>query len=66
MKETFEEIIKTSIDIDKPEFEKASKIHDWRNYVPTELQIHWPKLTIRERQIIILMAQWPADNENWD
>jgi hypothetical protein len=40
-------------EIMNPQFEKKSRVHDFRNYY-------------RERQIIITMAQIQADNEEWD
>lgn len=54
------------IDINNPDFENTSKVHDWRNYVPYEWQKNWKELTERERQIIVVMAQSEADQEEWD
>jgi|LakMenEpi03Aug12_release.lakeMendotaPanAssembly.Ray.scaffolds.fasta_scaffold4876919_1 hypothetical protein len=54
------------IDIDNPKFEEAGKVCDWRNYVPYDWQKNWNELTTRERQIIAVMAQMRADNEEWD
>jgi hypothetical protein len=52
--------------LDNPEFEKAGRVHDWRNYVPEEFQDAWPHLTEREKKIIVIMAQSQADREEWD
>jgi len=52
--------------MDNPDFAKAEKIHDWRNYVPQLLQDNWSKLTGRERMIIAILADKRASNEEWD
>jgi hypothetical protein len=54
------------IDINNPDFQNASNIHDWRNYVPYDWRENWSKFTERERQIIAVMAQSQADKEDWD
>ena len=54
------------IDINNPDFENKSKVHDWRNYVPYDWQKNWEQFTERERQIIAVMAQSQADKEEWD
>lgn len=54
------------IDINNPDFENPSKTHDWRNYVPYDWQKNWTQFTEREKQIIAVMAQSNADNEDWD
>jgi len=60
-------IFENTIDcLKKPEFEKATKIHDWRNYVPDQLIEDWNNLTMRERQIIYFMAEERASIEEWD
>lgn len=52
--------------LQNPEFEKASKIHDWRNYVPDEFEKEWNNLTLREKQIIFVLADKQASEEEWD
>lgn len=54
------------IDVNNPEFEKKTKTHDWRNYVPDEWVKGWGNLSLRERQIIAVMAELQADKEYWD
>lgn len=54
------------IDINNPDFENTSKVHDWRNYVPYDWQKNWAEFTERERQIIAVMSLSQADNEEWD
>jgi hypothetical protein len=61
----FEYFIK-HINLDNPEFDKRSKVHDWRNYVPYDWMKEWDNLTEREKNIIAVMAETQADNEEWD
>lgn len=53
------------MNLDNPEFENRTKIHDWRNYVPDEWVKEWSSLTEREKMIIVVMAETQADNEEW-
>lgn len=47
----FEEFIKTNyIDIDRPDFDNKTKVHDWRNYVPYNWQTNWGQFTEREKR----------------
>lgn len=55
-----------SIDLNNPEFEKAGKVHDWRNHIPMEFIEIWNDLTEREKKIIIILCQNEADAEEWD
>jgi len=56
----------SGININNPQFEKTTKVHDWRNYVPYEWQESWCEFTERERKIIAVMAETQADKEDWD
>lgn len=56
----------SGIDINNPEFDKAGRIQDWRNYVPYEWQNNWDSFTDREKHIIAVMAEMQADKEEWD
>lgn len=49
-----------------PEFDKATKVHDWRNHVPHYIKTVWPTLTDREKQLIIYAADIEASAEEWD
>ena len=49
-----------------PQFDKATRVHDWRNYVPQEFKDKWDDFTLREKEIIFKMAEIQADNEEWD
>ena len=61
----FEDFIK-NIDLNDPNFEQTTRVHDWRNYVPDEWQKDWGKFTDREKKIIAIMAEAQADSEEWD
>jgi hypothetical protein len=50
----------------QPQFEKVTKVHDWRNYVPHYMQRVWKEMTLRERVLVYLTADEMADNEEWD
>lgn len=54
------------IDLDNPKFKERTEVHDWRNYVPDEWAKNWHSLTKRERQIIAVMAEMQAEQEEWD
>jgi hypothetical protein len=53
-------------DLDDPEFSKATRVHDWRNYVPVEIKQEWNHLTEREKKIVFLLANEQANAEIWD
>lgn len=47
-------------------FDKATPVHDWRNYVPSDLMYHWQELTLREKKIIYILASEQANKEEWE
>jgi hypothetical protein len=48
------------------EWQKAGRVHDWRNYVPQKLREGWLFLSPTERAIVSIMAEEQAGNESWD
>lgn len=52
--------------IKDPEFEKAGRVHDWRNYVPDKLKENWDELTEESRACIYLICDTVAGEEHWD
>jgi len=60
------EIAPVGLKLEDADFTKIGRVHDWRNYVPEELQKDWNQLTERERQIIFVMADERASAEDWD
>lgn len=65
MEKLFNKYIK-HIDLNKPEFNKVTTVHDWRNYVPSVFQENWGNFTHQEKQIIVVMCEIQADKEEWD
>ena len=59
-------IIDETININNPEFEKSTRVHDWRNHVPSDFKDKWSELTSRERRIICYLAEDAAEHEHWD
>ena len=51
----FEDFI-SGININNPQFEKTTKVHDWRNYVPYEWQQEWDAILAVNPKI--LNKQW--------
>jgi len=49
-----------------PEFEKKSRVHDWRNYIDTYFQERWHSLPIETRLILFINAERRADSEQWE
>ena len=49
-----------------PRFEDAGKIHDWRNHVLESWVENWTEFSVRERELIIIMAEQQANKEEWD
>lgn len=47
-------------------FDDVRKVHDWRNYVPSEVVEVWNYLPLDARLIAFAMAENRARNEEWD
>lgn len=54
------------IPVDKPEWEKAGRTHDWRNHVGRRTRDIWDSLTPEQRLAIAQDAQDAADREEWE
>lgn len=54
------------IDINNPEFDEKTNVHDWRNHIPEEIENIWGTLTERERILLCFVAEESASNEHWD
>lgn len=52
--------------LDDPQFAQASRVHEWRNYVPDVVQKLWPQLSLETRIIMYMAAENAASNEEWD
>lgn len=49
-----------------PDFEKCSKVHDWKNYVTADLISIWNTFEDYQKQTIAEALQSIADDEEWD
>ena len=48
------------------DFEDNSRVHNWRNYVPSAIKESWGDLSKQEKLLIAIVAQEAADKEEWD
>jgi len=53
-------------DINYPKWDKAKRVHDWRNYVPNEFKKAWKTLGAGTRDAIYIMASKQAQDEEWE
>lgn len=56
----------SQFDLSDDTFSRRSRVHDWRNHVAEEVEAQWQHLTSRERLLVAVMANEPAENEEWD
>lgn len=49
-----------------PEWEKATPVHDWRNYAQKDLRANWLRLPEEFRKIVAANLQAIADREEWE
>lgn len=49
-----------------PHFEESKKVHNWRNYVPEEIKLHWEELSLETCLVVLVMAETIAGMEEWD
>lgn len=50
----------------EPDWKRADRVHDWRNYIPEPLRERWTGLSEETRFVAACMAQQQADGEEWD
>lgn len=58
--------IVNSVDVREPEFDKAGKVHDWRNHVGWRTVDIWHEFSDRQKLALALDAQDNADREEWE
>ena len=58
--------VEKECNVNLPEFEKADRVHDWRNHVPGEIKQVWETLTEREKTLVAFVAIESAESEEWD
>jgi hypothetical protein len=49
-----------------PEWDEASRVHDWRNYASDEVRRLWPTFNEEQKLAIVEMLNEFASNEHWD
>lgn len=49
-----------------PEWERATKVHDWRNYASEDIQRLWPTFNEEQKFAIVDMLDALAGQEYWD
>lgn len=52
--------------LDDPRWDKAGRIHDWRNYATEELKAIWHTFTIKQKQVIYHLLNELASREEYD
>lgn len=58
--------ISPALDIDNPDWDNTTLVHDWRNHIPYSVAKCWGKLTREEKNMAVFMAKSAADGEDWD
>ena len=53
-------------ELNNPEWDKGGRVHNWKNYVDSEVKSVWHLLSENERRIIAYFADRSASNEDWD
>ena len=53
-------------DWNTPEWVKKDRVHNWRNYVPEELQEIWDTFCDYQKQVLANTFQEIANREEWD
>ena len=49
-----------------PEWDKATRVHDWRNYVSAKMQRMWDTFTDDQKLAIAESAEEHANGEEWE
>lgn len=56
----------TPTDYLAPHWDAAGRMHDWRNYISTEVREIWETFTGEQRAAMARQADSIASNEEWD
>lgn len=52
--------------VNDPQWNKAGRVHDWRNHIQGGLEDIWDQLGLDARLSLYLTAAIGADREEWD
>ena len=53
-------------DISDSTFNRTTRVHDWRNHVPESVEQRWHTLSNTERLLVVEVAEYSAEREEWD
>lgn len=56
----------TDEELREPHFDKAGRVHDWRNHVGENARRLWLTFTDEQRRALAQDADDSASNEHWD
>lgn len=56
----------TPEELSDPEWEKAGRVHDWRNHVPEAIRAVWEAFTPTQRLLLRDWAEELAQGEEWE
>lgn len=54
------------VDYANPNWSKAERVHEWKNYISEPLESIWMSFTDEQKAVIADNAQSIADREEWD
>lgn len=54
------------IDWRDPDWDKAVRVHDWRNHIADIVRAMWHSFTDEQKQALAISAERIADAEEWD
>lgn len=49
-----------------PQWDKAERVHDWRNHVGAQTKRLWDTFTAEQKFAIVEDADYRAGDEHWD
>lgn len=52
--------------LENPQWESTNGRHDWRRYIPEDVQDLWLELPLEARMVALLMAEAQANLEEWE
>ena len=58
-------LTETPEDYLNPNWNKAQKIHEWKNYISKEVQLIWHSFTDEQKAALARQAEDDASNEEW-
>lgn len=53
-------------DWEHPKWNVESRVHNWRNYVSSDVQRIWETFTPEQKHFLAVLFQDMANNEEWD